>query len=274
MDSIHELENELFRRWPGHDNDLFCPDGLHHTGQPLKDKEHWIVDENGKEEELWKASSIRCLFLTKDHNLQGNEEGVDVRCETGYDNTNGKVYSSFYGKYLMLLYGLMHIDTSTFDYPQLNVAKEVNNFFNYFHSAPVVRINVKKIAGGSSCSNNTLAKAMAQDIELCKKQICIYDANVIVVCNGNGWDINADHSVCNHMLDMIYQLYPDLKPWHSGCEKNNDTWIYYSEKSQVIVIHEYHMSARKSYEEYYTPTKMVADFFKAHPEYLRNNKKS
>lgn len=264
MKSIHEQESALFEEWPEHDNALFCPDGLHHTGVAVKNEDYWEMNPDNIEEEKWQDSPLRCIFLTKDHNLQGDEEGVDVRYETGLNNDTNSVYYYFYARYLQLLYGLMHIDLNTFEYPPFEIAQNEDTYLNYFHNAPVVRINTKKIAGTESCPSDVLSSYLLRDQNFIHRQIQIYDANIIIVCQGTGWRIDSDHTYPCHILDMLYNKYPDMKQW---CDDNY--WIYYSEQTKTIFVHEWHPSKPVSYEDYYEGVQYVAEFLKEHPDYLR-----
>jgi len=263
--SIHEQEEAIFNEWIEHDNILFCKDGLHYSGIASKEDGYWNMDyPDGKEELNWFGSPIRCLFLTKDHNLQGDKQGVDVREETGYNNDTDTVYYQFYARYLQLLYGLMHIDINTFAYPSLEECQNTDTYLGYFHKAPVVRINTKKIAGGSSCNVATLAKYLNRDAEQIKKQIAIYNANIIVVCQDCMWDLTSNHDNICYIMDLINQQYPDMKKW-----REDNGFIYYSDSTKTIILHEWHVGARVSYQDFYEGVRYVSEFLKEHPNYLR-----
>ena len=214
--SISQQEDALFQGWPDGDSDLFCPDGLHRTGYPSKESGCWQMVSDEQAENRWMNSKIRCLFLTKDHNLQGDQEGVDVRCETGKDNTNDRVFYRFYARYLMLLYGLTRINLTTFTYPSLDEAKNPSNYLCHFYKTPVVCVNVKKIGGESTCSQKTLSSYLTKDKDKIIKQLHIYDANVIIVCQGEPWNPSRNQNDLCHILDLVYEMYPDLRPW-KGC---------------------------------------------------------
>lgn len=265
--SIHKQEDELFSEWSEYKDENFCQDGLHYTGRESNDSGYWNMLRDDKEESRWWASNIRCLFLTKDYNDQGDGFGVDTRYETGLNNITDGVYYQFFSRYLQLLYGIMHINPSTFEYPDLDEVKNPDTYLDYFHEAPVVRINTKKMSGGSVCKWSDLAAYLQKDNERIKRQMGIYDANIVVVCQGSDWNIDEDHTAPYHILDVVYQKYPDMKIWEKG-----DGWIYYSEQAKVVIVHEYHMSCFSvSYAEYYKATGYVAEFLKEHPEYLRTS---
>ena len=106
--SIHEKEDYLFSRWIDYYKSLFCWDGLHRTGKKIKENGYWKLVPDNKEESIWESSPLRCIFLTKDYNHQGDYEGIDIRKEVGRNNITDSIYYPFHRMYLMLLYGIMH----------------------------------------------------------------------------------------------------------------------------------------------------------------------
>lgn len=158
--TISEQENELFMEWQDHlksrlDKDivdnLFCLDGLHFTGTPFIDNfGNWQMKRDYKEEELWRNSKIKCLFLTKDHNLQGDSEGVDIRFETGLKNMSGnsvdtaKIYHSFYGRYFLLLRGILSLNNNIIPESRPEYINKARENAKFFWESPVCRINLKK----------------------------------------------------------------------------------------------------------------------------------
>lgn len=68
---IRDNEDLLFKEWSNHlvesrdysqqeVLDLFCPDGLHMTGNPIRtNNDAWIIMPDNQEEELWNHSKIR-----------------------------------------------------------------------------------------------------------------------------------------------------------------------------------------------------------------------
>ena len=252
--TLREKENQLLEEWwNAHGNNpLFCYDGLHLVGKASKDSGAWEMDESdypGKNEQVWNNSKVRCLFLTKDFNLNGDDEGVDIRKETGYDNSTDGLYHHFYSRHLMLLYGLCHIDLKTGEYPPFEEASNQDVYWDYFMEAPVVRINVKKIAGGPKCSKSLLREYIKKDKDRLKNQIDLYNANVIVVCNGAETD--------NPILELVKEMHPDLR--NIVLEGKGDPWVMYSAKDRVAVIWEWHMSQSVAYADYYDAVRHLSE---------------
>ena len=276
---IHELEDKLFQEWEEHlkqridsetvDN-MMCYDGLHYTGIEDNSQGYWKMKPDNKEEELWKTAKIRPLFLTKDHNLQGDDGGVDVREETGLRNDTDNVYYPFYAKYLMLLYGITKINPENGFYPTLEEAKNSGNYLANFYKVPVVRMNLKKIAGESSCSNDILQDYIENDIDLIRRQIALYQPNVIVCCHGAGYAPrwHKPDNGENPIMTMLKDLYPDMQ---SVKFKEFESYnLYYSETSNVVIIHEWHPSKPDiSYEDYYSVIPELAKFLQENPNVIR-----
>lgn len=256
--TLREKEQRLLEQWwAEYGNDpLFCFDGLHLVGKNRKDSGAWVMDESdcpGKNERIWNDAKVRCLFLTKDHNLCGDEEGVDIRTETGYDNSTDGLYHQFYARYLILLYGLCHINLLSGEYPSFEVASNQDIYWDNFMEAPVVRINTKKIAGFAQCPEPLLREYIEKDKGWLKRQIGLYGANIIVVCDGTEDD--------NPMLDLVKDIFPDLK--NTVLDGKEDPWVMYSAKDKVAVIWEWHMSARIAYADYYDAVRHLSDAIKS-----------
>lgn len=267
--SIEEKEDALFARWKEHhraclDNycpDLFCSDGLHFLGKAIWDGSVYTMEGDHSEEAKWNESFIRPLFLTKDHNLRGDGEGVDVRAETGLDNDFGNLYYRFYKKLLLIVYGLYEISLCGNDRDRFLELKETISphslthrmLLEVFHREfAVARMNLKKIAGNSACSDAELQIAIYRDFDFIKEQIAIYKPNVIVCCHGGPRDSNP-------IMQLLLKLYPDLE--RQTIEGYNCQFIYWSEREQVIVIHEWHPSCRGiSNIDYFEAIPQLIDF--------------
>lgn len=265
--TIHQKEDDLFERWCDHRiklegesvKDLFCPDGLHYIGNPNLESGNWLMKGDGREEQNWLESKFRILFLTKDYNAHDDGEGIDLRLETGLNNkykNEKRLYYSFYGKYFMLFRSLIDLQNQGI----LKFSRDGIENADYFWHYPVVRLNVKKIAGKSSCPNATVKKYIDEDFEKIQEQLNIYDANILVCCNGSNWDPAASYS--NPMMSMLNKIYPDLKK----CGENG--YLYYSVKKRVIVIHEWHMAAIVSYQHYFERIKGIDNFINENPNFL------
>ena len=214
-----------------------------------------IYDGDDKQDEIWAKAFIKPVFLCKDHN--GNE-AVDEREETGYSNE--RFYHSFYGKFLMLLYALTNYDSLNQSFPTLEEAWNIDNCWlgekGYFH-APVVRMNLKKIAGGPKCYDNVLSEYIRNDLAFTTRQKDIYDgANVFVCCHGG--------EPSNPIMDLLQnEWFPNLKRYRDS------GFIWYDDVKKIIVLHEWHMSVPYvSYEDYYSAIGELEGFLKEQPGFL------
>lgn len=270
---VRDFEESLFEKWQnhlekriGHDDikRLFCPDGLHYLGEVYQpDGKHWEMKETPQKAEIiWSSSRIRCLFLTKDYNHGGDDEGFDSRIETGINNSTRNLSDLFYRRYISLLYGLCHTnptDGSYIGYSSLPEPKELLKAFQT--SLPSVRINLKKLAGGSICEDKELKSYIESDKDYIIKQMRFYDANVIVCCYGTDYKKNP-------IMNLLRDLYPDLTLFDTG---NNDKFVFYSPSQYVIVLHEWHPSYPGiSDETYYSAIDRISRFIKTNPRFLKS----
>ncbi len=230
--NYHDIEEEIFEEWislseTNNDGgeDEFAQDGLLYRGDIVyTDKGFWERHE-GNEESLWEASSKRIMFLTKDLNDPGNP--WDIRCETGRKNKHGKdifsVNTLFYKNYMRMLYGILNAqeDNSDLSYDTVNNPAIYQPFFD---KVPIVRINCKKQVGGNSLKNSELIKYLRNYKDILLKQINLYDANIIVCCGGSS--IIKEFVAKNYITDLI-QI---------------NSWIYYSESCDKLVIDAFHLS--------------------------------
>lgn len=268
MPSIYEQEEALFKEWMKHEEwihqdkdltsmdkysieSLFCPDGLHFTGNfsPFSGK----LDCDDKQEYLWKKAFLKPIFLCKDYNglSNGVYEGMDIREETGYYNE--KLYYHFYAKYMILLYGITNYDKNRKKFPSFEEAIIKENYWlgdNGFFHAPVVRMNIKKIAGGPKCPDWLLQKYKERDKEYLTRQKHIYkDANVFICCHSG--------EVLNPIWDLLWE--PEWFPDMSQYDSNNDSF-WYSPSKKVVIICTPHMSARVAYWEFYKSIPVFEQF--------------
>lgn len=237
-------------------SDLFCPDGLHLTGDPMKtDNNVWTVNPDNQEERLWNQSKFRCVFLSKDYNSGDEGEGMNLREETGRDNkASGITLNQFHKSYFMMYYGFMNCDCDG-TYPPIEEALDQKRVSSYFYHHPVVRINVKKISGKSRCEDSQLKKAIERDSKLISQQIDLYNPNIIICLNGE------EKSPIMHFL---MEKYPDAMKIQYPDEEFQ--FIYYSKRSKVIIIHEYHPSCLEGGEERkYIGVRQLARFLKENP---------
>lgn len=237
-------------------SELFCPDGLHLTGDPIKtDNNVWTVNPDNQEERLWNQSKFRCVFLSKDYNSGDEGEGMNLREETGRDNkASGITLTKFHKSYFMMYYGFMNSDCDG-TYPPIEEALDQEKVSSYFYHHPVVRINVKKISGKSRCEDSQLKKAIERDSKLISQQIDLYNPNIIVCLNGE------EKSPIMHFL---MEKYPDAMKIQYPDEEFQ--FIFYSKRSKVIIIHEYHPSYLEGGEERkYIGVRQLARFLKENP---------
>lgn len=244
-------------------DDVFCPDGLHFTGEldTYQEEGRSFCDvESGNQEELWSNAFLKPVFLCKDYNgIYPDEDGniiysnMDVRTESGqYD---GKLYYRFYARYMILLYGLTNYNPEKNTFPPFSEASDINNYWygekGFFH-APVVRMNLKKIAGWPKCYDNVLRGYIKNDFYYITRQKDIYEgANVFVCCHGG--------EPSNPIMDILKdKWFPGLKPY-----KKDSRFLWYDETNKVVVLHEWHMSTPGvSYEEYYSAVNELQVFLK------------
>ena len=158
----------------------FAYDGIMNKGEVIIG-EGFIERESDKnhiENYLWKTTSLRVLFLTKDQNTQGGD-AWDVRAEYGRSNMEtDSIQIGFYRNLMYLLYGICHTtEECKTEYDFSN-----RDALDFFDSYPFARINAKKEGGNSSISNNTLRFYLERDCEFLKKQIQNLNPDVIFCC--------------------------------------------------------------------------------------------
>lgn len=251
---IHLQEEAILRDWQSkaqllEDADNLVTDGLLLRGEIYYQDGYWYR-HFGDEEKQWQDAKRRLLILTKDLN---DTEAWDIRQETGRHNTVAFNYNTaipFYKNLRMWSYGLLN--TSADHYPGFQEAQDQNIVGRFYERAPIARVNCKKQVGSSSISDKTLNLYLETYAEFLKKQIALYDADIILCCGCSNEK--------NIILNFVHAQYlPDL-------ESVPDTgdWIYYSPSSRKIVVNSYHPSARIGYE--YTYIEMMSALQKA----LRN----
>ena len=271
---IKDKEEILLKEWLEHDkewllkeglyneeaiSDLFCPDGLHYTGYPDKTSGRWLINGDNRQDNLWNEQTIKPILLTKDHNHWGENEGVDNRTETGLKNDSDGV-DFFHIKYLTLLYGLSKINKNG-DYPSFAEASNADNYLkNFHHDAAVVRINAKKIAGGSECPYQLLDMYISHDKDFIIRQINLYQPNVIVCCD------STEELKKNPILRFLLEEYDN--PIRIIYEDEEYNFLYYSPKYNIIIIHEWHPSRVMSPELYYRAVPHLARFIREHSAFL------
>ena len=241
MGQLKQLEQQILDEWrrfaeSKHDAEEFSEDGLLWRELIYYADGSWHRRE-GNEEELWLNAKRRLLILTKDLN---DTEAWNIRQETGRQNT--AVFSYQYGapfikNLRMWTYGLLH--TTSEEVPDFKTVRNMELSGPFFETAPIAHVNCKKQCGGSSITNRLLSLYLNDYADFLKKQIALYDANIILCCGCvNGKNLILDFVRSQYLTDL--QVVPDT-----------GDWIYYSPATEKWVINSYHPSARIGYEECY-----------------------
>lgn len=229
------------------------PDGLHFLGNFRYNNECW-GREPGDEERLWRQTCARSrglVVIAKDLN---DSEAWDIRQESGRENgceMPTPTSQLFYRNLRRWVYGLLEMSREGVmpGFPDTDVAQRA------FETEPWVRINLKKIPGGSSISGAELRRYVETYRGPLLSQLKIYeDASIYLDCTlGSG-------------IELLRELYPDLTVYRAA-----DDWIYFSERQRIMVINSYHPSYHpKGGEELYynNMRRAVQDFLAAHPGFL------
>ena len=214
---INTKLNALFQSWK---NDMtqngdigFCEDGL--------------IYRNGNENKLWQDSKRKILFLLKENN---DNDGQDVREWTG--SING--YSPnglFYNRLSAWLYGLTNYTTNS--YPTIEDAFNAKNQMKALSEYPYAYVNVKKKSGGATADDSVIYDFGKRYANYLRQELDILSPSIIV-CGGQ--------VVFNVARDIIYKKL-------TFTQKNS--WVYYNNENNLILINSFHPTARKSHEEMY-----------------------
>lgn len=256
--NIHKEEEEILQEWKtladkfGEGEELVT-DGLLLRGEIFYENGCWHR-LNGNEEALFHSSCRRLLILTKDLN---DDEAWDIRQETGRLNTVAFSYDRaipFYKNLRMWSYGLLN---STLDgYPDFKKASDMGITGPFYESAPIARINCKKQVGSGSIKDYVLMHYLEKYATLLKKQMSLYDADIILCCGcSSGRNLIMDFVKSQYLTDLV--PVPDT-----------GNWIWYSPASCKVVINSYHPSARIGYEDTYCD---MMESFRKGLEHIKNN---
>lgn len=235
----------------------FAYDGIMNKGEVIIG-EGYIERESDKnhiENQLWKTTSLRVLFLTKDQNTWGGD-AWDVRAEYGRSNMESdSIQFTFYRNLMYLLYGICHTtEECKTEYDFSN-----RDALDFFDSYPFARINAKKEGGNSSISNNTLRFYLKRDCDFLKKQIQNLNPDVIFCCGYSETVEETGNLLLNFLNNNGYKF--------QCASKNN--WIYFDERKNKIAINSWHLSARISSQRIFE--ELMNDyhsFIKEHPYFL------
>lgn len=183
---------------------------------------------------------------------RGDEEAWDIREEHGRKNGNAVPEPStapFYRNLRAWVYGLVSMNEQGVmpAWPDARVAQA------HFEETAWVRMNLKKVPGGSTLATKVLQDYIGEFKDLLLEQLALYaGASIYVDCaNREG-------------VALLRELYADVRAFGTDA----DPWIYYSEKGQFIVVNTYHPSYVGLGQAHYDNMReAVADFFKAHPHF-------
>ncbi len=246
--TIQEANTEICRQYEEgvveEAKNRVCFDGLLYKGEAIykKDGEYWCKKPKD-EEEKWRASQIRPLFLTKASN---DIEGWDIRKASGRDNrfhTEEKIGALYYQNIMRWLCGLMGISNKK-AYPKFETLDD-KSLLECFDASPIAIINVNKRSGIGEQADPIIAEAIKQHEELLKKQILLLQPNVIFCCHGVG-----GNPIINFLKSEIYKNCREFKSKHN----DERTWIYYSPSMRAMIVHCCSPSYRKNPRELYERT--------------------
>ena len=255
--NIHDEEDRIFGAYQARLqqkglSDEVSADGLHYLGRFVYSDFGTWGRERGDEEAKW-AEACRqkrgLVVLTKDLN---DEEAWDIREEHGRKNGTTVPTPSgiaFYRNLRTWVYGLVSMNEQGVmpAWPDARVAQA------HFEETAWVRMNLKKVPGGSTLATKVLQDYIGEFKDLLLEQLALYaGASIYVDCaNREG-------------VALLRELYADVRAFGTDA----DPWIYYSEKGQFIVVNTYHPSYVGLGQAHYDNMReAVADFFKAHPHF-------
>lgn len=248
--------------------DEFVPDGIMFRGQIRQCAdgcEHLPSKGFEKEAETWEKAPMRFLFITKELNSYGGD-AWEVRKEVGGRKSvdDCQFHGCFHTNLLSQLYGLGNT-TPKFEVRWEDVEVERSTFnksvYDFYDNCALARINVKKQVGEERTDPAVLRVYMEKYKVFLQKQILNLDADIIVCCGSSKKDGNP-------ILDFLI----DNCPCYSDLKKVN-SWIYYSEKKNIIAIDSWHLSyfavTRENFysdmiEAYYEFLQLHPDFVKPH----------
>lgn len=222
----------------------------------------------GNENELYEKMTPKILLLTKDfpddRDISGDGGTEDIRIESF--RINGKEFPEtsgirFHQNIMTHVWGLTHympekgICPKWYDEHNSDLNWSWDDAREYYETAPIVRINVKKIPGSTTINDSMLNDYMYnKDYKpLLLQQIKLFNPDIIV-CYGQ--------AIFEFIINPQNNIIPDIK--------QTNKWAHYSQKQNKIVINSYHPSywgrpedviyteMMKSYEEILNEHKELA----------------
>lgn len=240
----------------------FSPDGILYRGKPYDELGYSEFEaDKDLENRLWSNAPIRYLFITKDQNA-GDEQAWDVRGETGRKYKDSKYISyRFYRNMMYILYGLTHSKIEMCGYDDFTDEEAIEEYDN----VALARINVKKQAGGSSITNDTLKKYIEAYKDLLKQQIELLDADILICCGYSNSENDTGNIILNFLRDNIYHF------------EQFDEWIYFEKENdriRRIAINAWHLSYRGvSQRDFFEGLiSSYIKFIKAHPDFTTSQR--
>lgn len=261
MVDYNEKLNSLFEKWKkqaknnGHTG--FCGDGLMYRGKKWETEDGgktYYGKSRGNENTLWFNAEKRVLFLLKDTNNNPNHDMREFS-----PGGNDRSIAFHYKNIAYWFFGLLSFQENKVapEFKKLDFWKDV---FPLFDTQPYAIVNCKKESGGSNLSNVTLKEHMELYVDFIKEEIEILDPDIIV-CGG------GQSAIKNFVKEHVYTDIEKIS--------NNNNWIYYSKKSNKVVIDSYHPSYwGASQEEIYTRMmNAYKEFLSKHPHFLKSCRK-
>ena len=161
---------------------------------------------------------FRLLFLLKEVNLKDDDDSFDVRlfCHGGgrpetWDNI------------ARWTQGILQLET---DFPWADLDKD-NDMRRREYLPRICAVNVKKIAGRHTANGRAIAEVVAEDRELLRQQIELYQPEILICC---GTKSN---------LLTIYE-----KDFHAWTWKRTARGIEYAKDGDRIIVFYSHPEAR------------------------------
>ncbi len=257
-DFVGENDN-ILKKWKernlqkGESN--FADDGIMYRGEiGVIDNGTERYSNKEQENKMWNEAPLRVLFLTKDQNA-GGYDAWDVRGETG------NLSYAFFRNLMYQLYGLVNTQPGY----KANYMFTNEQAIELYNTFPIARINAKKEAGTSSVSNSTLRFYIDRDKKYLKEQILNLDADIFVCCGYSDYIEDSGNLLLNFLNNECnYNL----------IKQSGDDWIYFDKEKNKIAINNWHLSARKSSEEWYNELMdAYSRFIETNPSFVESHRR-
>ncbi|MCI1786346.1 MAG: hypothetical protein LKI59_09480 [Bacteroidales bacterium] len=273
MKDYMKINQDILNAWQkdftdnGGEDCHFSNDGIMFRGElyteEIEGQLQWKHKIGNNENELWENAKPRILYLTKDQNAK-NGSAWDDRATSFRQPDSKKEDNKIWGKYrfhqnlVNTLYGLVNTTPDKFvEFEDIDQEEALKLSDSY----PFARINCKKEAGGSNCSNDILTNDMENHSSYLEKQILNLEADILICC-GHQNDENV-------ILDFLNNHGYDFK-WDEGDKGADD--IYYDSAKNAIAIDVFHPSYYSKSEKFYYEdiVKTYYNFLKGHPKFIES----